>query len=102
MGQLAAGLHLGGGGRIVAAGWLLLVDNQLALGHIRTQAFAIVVRADAGIGNGKDEENDSEHSEGGKFLACREIGCLETWRVHADELEDEIGEATKVEDLRIR
>lgn len=99
--HLAAGLHLRSIWSVGAAGGLLLVHDQLASDNVWTQTFAIVVGTDTGIGNGEQDEDDGERGESSELLAGWFVGSRESALVHSHKLEYKIGQAAKVEDLRL-
>ena len=77
----------------------LVLGLNLASCNVRSQAFVVVYGAHDAIDDRHEDENDGKDSEGCKFLACCKVILLSLGGVHANELEDEVCEAAKVEDL---
>lgn len=97
--SIHAGFHLG---RVRCAGAsksLFVVVEGRGLGDIRLEAFVVVVRTETSIANGEEDENDGQDGERGELLSSRDIRSFMGRRVHANHLEDEVCQPTKVEDL---
>lgn len=79
----------------VGVGLLLLIGALLE--QVGLEAGAKVVHADEGVDDGQDDEQDGQHREGRQGAAHGDVVVPEAGLVDADELEEEVGEAAKVE-----
>lgn len=80
-------------------GGLLPIRGPL-LADVRLKAPVEIVCAHAGIYDGHDDENESDHSEEGQRPAGREIFVEFRRLVHPYELEEEVGHGTEIEKLK--
>lgn len=84
----------------VAIRQLLLFALHLPARDMRLQPLAEVCRAHACVDDGQDDEDDGENGEGGEGPADGiEDFAMFAGLVHADELEEKVGEAGEVENL---
>jgi len=80
-------------------GSLLVLALELALTDVGLEAAVEVVGADAGVDDGEDDEDDGDDGEGGKGFTDRHVGEFAQGFVHADELEEEVGQGGEIEHL---
>ncbi len=82
-----------------AALFLLGVDPSF--GDVRHEPPTEIVHADAGIDDGEDDQNHRNHGEGRQIRSEVDVLLLLRGLIHPDQLEQEIGQAGKVQDLKV-
>ena len=79
---------------------LLVLAFELPPLDVRFQPSAEVVRAHACIDDGEDDEDHRDDGEGGQRAPYGYVIRYLSAVVHPDELEEEVGEAGEIENLR--
>ena len=76
-----------------------IVAVELLRRDVGFEPAAEIGGAHARVDDGQDDEDDGDNGEGGEGFANREIRRSTRLLVHADELEEEVGQAGEIEDL---
>ena len=82
------------------AHWLLLLALNLAFHNVRLQSLVEIESTDKCVDDGSHQTNDGQHGERCERFSRRKVKvCDWVVLIHADDLEEEVGETGKVEDL---